>query len=115
MGDNGKKGFTAADQVAECTYGGNELTRLVLGLAYSSGSNARSSPANKFHYTYCEEGGIILTGGRKRSHGYPVVTGSPYAPHARDTRLVIWCTVVMWGPPKPCGLGRVGVVTYLME
>ena len=55
---------------------------------------------------------IILTGGSKGSHGYPLVTGSPYAPHAGDSRLVIWCTVVMWGSPKPCGLGRVGVGSY---
>ena len=88
MGDNGKKGFTAADNVAECTYGGIEPRRLVLGLAYSQGRMHGPLGRADFHYTYCEEGGIILTGGRKRSHGYPLVTGSPYAPHAGDTRLV---------------------------
>lgn len=52
MGDNGKEAFTAADQVAECTYGGNESRRLVMGLAYSQGRMHGPLWRVDFQYTY---------------------------------------------------------------
>ena len=64
----------------------NESRRLGLGLAYSQGRMHGPLGATSIQYTYGEEGVVILTDGSKGSHGYPLVTGSLYAPHAGDTR-----------------------------